>query len=88
MNPQVWSVRNRNRPKNCVFIGRPSKWGNPYRLGRDGGRELAIDRYRAYILRTPKLLAAVKTELRGKHLVCFCSPRPCHGDVLLEIANT
>lgn len=86
MKPKVWNVRDPKRPKDCVFIGRPSKWGNPYVIGRDGGRELVIDRYRHYILNSP-LLGDVLRELRGKHLVCFCAPLPCHGDVLLEIAN-
>lgn len=27
-------------------------------------------------------------ELRGKNIACYCEARtPCHGDVLLEIAN-
>jgi hypothetical protein len=84
--PKVWNIRNPQRPNDAVYIGRPSKWGNPYVIGRDGSRELVIARYRDYILKSP-LLGAVLKELRGKHLVCFCAPLPCHGDVLLEIAN-
>jgi ribosomal protein L34 len=31
---------------------------------------------------------SIKSELRGKHLACFCPlDQPCHADVLLEIAN-
>jgi hypothetical protein len=27
-------------------------------------------------------------DLRGKDLLCFCPvPGPCHGDVLIELAN-
>jgi hypothetical protein len=26
-------------------------------------------------------------ELRGRDLVCWCAPLPCHGDVLLELAS-
>jgi len=67
-----------------VFIGRPSKWGNPFVIGRDGTREEVIEKYRAYILKKPELLACL-VELKGKTLGCFCKPLPCHGDVLVEL---
>ena len=34
----------------------------------------------------PGLLEEIR-KLKGKNLVCFCSPKPCHGDVILELAN-
>lgn len=74
-------------PAGSVFIGRPSKWGNPFVIGRDGDRAAVIARYRQWLVLQPALYVAVRTELRGRDLVCFCHPLPCHGDVLLEIAN-
>jgi len=53
-----------------VYVGRPSKWGNPFAIGRDGTRDEVIAKYRAWIVRQPALMAALG-ELRGKHLVCF-----------------
>jgi hypothetical protein len=70
-----------------VYIGRPSKWGNPYVIGRDGSRAEVIAKYRAYILRTPALVAALP-ELKGKTLGCWCSPQACHGDVLVQLSNS
>ncbi len=70
-----------------VYIGRPSKWGNPFQIGVDGDRDTVVEKYKNYLLGNQSLLSAVKAELKGKNLVCFCSPKPCHGDVLLEIAN-
>ena len=67
-----------------VVIGRPSKWGNPFKIGRDGTREEVVVAYRDYIARRPDLLAALP-ELRGKVLGCWCKPAACHGDVLLEL---
>jgi len=30
----------------------------------------------------------IKRELKGYNLACFCGlDQPCHGDVLLDIAN-
>lgn len=74
-------------PPGAVYIGRPSKWGNPFVIGRDGSRDEVIAKYRAWLDTHPELVAAARRELAGKDLVCFCSPQPCHGDVLIEVAN-
>ena len=67
-----------------VYIGRPSKWGNPFEIGKDGTREEVIEKYRQYLNSRPDLLSSWK-ELEGKILGCWCSPKPCHGDVLVEM---
>jgi hypothetical protein len=77
-----------------VYIGRESKWGNPYTHKKSAfkdvvmvaTREEAIARYREYIKSKPELMAALK-ELKGKRLGCFCKPLSCHGDVLAELAD-
>jgi len=76
-----------------VYIGRGSKWGNPY-SHRNGTlakyvvetREEAIQKYEEYLLGNQDLLSAI-SELRGKTLGCWCKPKSCHGDVLLKYAN-
>jgi hypothetical protein len=70
-----------------VYIGRPSKWGNPFQLHQDGSRSQVIEMYRVWLNSQPELVAEVKKELRGKVLGCWCSPRACHGDILTEVAN-
>lgn len=67
-----------------VYIGRPGKWGNPFCVGEDGTREEVISKYKEYILSRPKLLAQLH-ELKDKVLGCWCKPKPCHGDVLVEL---
>lgn len=74
-------------PKGAVYIGRPSKWGNPFAIGKDGDRDEVIAKYRQWLLARPDIMEAAKLELAGKDLVCFCAPKACHGDVLLEVAN-
>jgi hypothetical protein len=69
-----------------VYIGRPSKWGNPFVVGRDGAREQVIARYEQWLLTQPHLIAALG-ELTGKILACWCAPQPCHGDVLARLAD-
>lgn len=74
-------------------MGRPTKWGNPYsHLPGKGtievkNRDEAVAAYTNYLMDNPKLLQAVRKELRGKDLVCWCAPLTCHADVLLEFAN-
>ena len=79
-----------------VYIGRPSKWGNPIKLTKDtvDERRQVIAAYRSLIesgylseVLGPKWREVIKTQLGGKVLGCWCAPKPCHGDVLLEIAN-
>lgn len=67
-----------------VFIGRPSKWGNPYKIGLDGDRAAVIAKYREWLRQHPTL---DPRELRGKVLACYCAPLPCHGDVLAAFAD-
>jgi hypothetical protein len=85
--PKVLNRSKDNIPAGSVFIGRPSKWGNPFIIGKDGTRTAVIDKYKNWIMNQPELLNDIKKELKGKDLVCYCSPKKCHGDILLEIAN-
>lgn len=79
-----------------VYIGRPSKWGNPFtHLQHLGGplvivdtRDEAVARYEEWLIEQPELVAAAKMELKGKVLGCHCAPLSCHGDILLKVANS
>ena len=69
-----------------VYIGRPSKWGNPFVIGQDGDRQEVVAKYEEWIKTQPHLLACLH-ELKGKTLGCYCSPLACHGDVLARLAD-
>jgi hypothetical protein len=72
-------------PPNTVYVGRQTKWGNPFIIAKCGSREEAIRRFRVLVD-----LGLVRDidQLRGKDLACWCPlDEPCHADVLLEIAN-
>jgi hypothetical protein len=86
--PKVLNKHIDGVPAGAVYIGRPSKWGNPFEIGKDGTREEVVEKYRAWITQQPELVAQARLELRGRNLVCFCAPKACHGDVLLGIANS
>ena len=75
------------RERYDVYIGRPSKWGNPFHLSAECDRRAVIAQYREWLMGQPILIAAARRELRGKVLGCWCAPRACHGDVLAEVAD-
>lgn len=99
--PKVLNLRDTGYkvPDGAVYVGRGnsrygllnSKWGNPFKVSGkttliSGSREDVVKRYRLHLLTHPTLKDDLH-ELRGKDLVCWCAPFPCHADVLLRLAN-
>lgn len=106
------------KPEGAVYVGRGSRWGNPYRLHHGPGHEAAdaaeaVRRYRRWLTdplkaghmglhvhsnlpsyqgvpyRTRPSIEEIREALAGCDLLCWCPlDRPCHADVLLEIANS
>lgn len=74
------------KEKYDIYVGRPSKWGNPFVIGKDGTREEILVKFREWILQQPKLLEDL-IELKGKIIACWCKPNDCHGDILAELAD-
>lgn len=85
--PRVYNRRYSGVPDEAVPIERGTDWGNPFRVNTAGSRAKAIAQFREWVDSQPEYRQKIKNELRGKDLVCCCKPKPCHGDVLLEIAN-
>ncbi len=91
--PAVFNVRSGQVPDDAIYIGRGSKWGNPFRIGEmyningthfdNASREEVI---KLYVYWFPAHLRASLPELVGKNLVCYCAPLPCHGDWLHQEA--
>ena len=86
--------KNKPLPENTVYIGRGSKWGNPYShmTGtkaefKVNTREEAIDRYREYLSSNRDLMESLH-EIKGKNLLCYCSPKQCHGNILIEVLES
>lgn len=74
------------RERHHVYIGRPSKWGNPFVVGKHDRRGECIERYEQWLREQDEMIDALD-ELRGLVLGCWCAPRACHGDVLVRLAN-
>lgn len=93
--PSVFNRRHADAPPDAVYVGRPTKWGNPF--SHQHGtlaefevktREEAVANYEEWLRRErPDLIYNARIELKGKDLVCWCAPKACHADILLRIAN-
>ena len=85
-------------PEGAVYVGRPTKWGNPWRAGdfrhltgpKAGQLMDAADAVASYrrVVKLSVIPEMARAELAGKDLACWCPlSSPCHADVLLELAN-
>lgn len=79
-------------PPNTIYVGRPTRWGNPYVVGVNASAKGCVTIYREnwerHIADEPAALDRLRAALGGKDLACWCSlDQPCHVDVLLELAN-
>lgn len=73
-------------PPNTVYVGRPTRWGNPFQITPETNREEAVELYSRFISSLEKIW--IRKDLRGKNLACFCPLNvACHADILLKIAN-
>jgi len=89
--PSVLNKRRDAIPKGAVYIGRPSKYGNPFsHLPGKGShrvptREDAVGAYRVWLEHRLWEQPDFLDDLKGASaLVCWCSPLECHGDVIQE----
>ena len=92
---KVLNRRTDDIPADAAYVGRPTKWGNPFLVNdpllpqgssKTTKHQMVVKEYRRYLLENEKLMSQL-SELKGKDLACWCSPLPCHADVLLELAN-
>ena len=72
----------------AIIVTRPSRWGNPFTADAFGA-EGAVQRFERMIRRQLSIDPHLLDDLRGKDLACWCpiGESPCHGDVLLKLAN-
>lgn len=73
-------------PAGAVYIGRGTRFGNPFRIGEAGDRATVIAKHEAW-LKTQDDIHERLDALRGRDLVCFCAPLGCHGDLYLKLSR-
>lgn len=81
-------------PPNTVYVGRPTRWGNPYELRDEARRQEALLYYETWLQNRLKFEPRFLEPLRGKDLACWCpledkngNPVPCHADILLKFVE-
>jgi hypothetical protein len=95
--PKVWNKRDPQVPPDAVYVGRPTKWGNPFTHVRNRStiarwrvesRDEAITKFIVWVLQPHQagLRAAARQELRDRDLICWCAPLPCHAHTWMIIA--
>lgn len=91
----VHNLQNEKMLEGDVYIGRGSIFGNPFTHIKHKKtkaefivetRQQAIENFRQYILNKPELIAEIQ-HLRNKRLFCYCKPKLCHGDVIVELLH-
>jgi len=71
-------------PEGALFIGRPSRYGNPFKVS-EYGRAEALSKYSDFL----SALIADKPDflkpLVGSDVACYCNLEDeCHGDIIIR----
>lgn len=81
-------------PDGAVYVGRPTIYGNPFRIGPDGARDKVIEKFSEYFhhrMKTDARFRGALEKLRNAEaLACWCAPLPCHADIIaawLEVSG-
>lgn len=91
----VHNLRTEHKTDTDIYIGRGSIYGNPFTHIKNketkaqfvvNTRKEALEKYREYVLQNPELLAKLSL-LKNKRLFCFCKPKSCHGDIIVELLH-
>jgi DNA polymerase-1 len=83
--PNIFPAKHAAQHPSAALVQRPTKWGNPFVIGRDGTREEVVAKHAAWVVKQPWLMSSL-WEISGKDLLC-CAERPCHAETLLVLAN-
>ena len=67
--------------------GADGRWGNWHKIEGGVSREEAVARFRTDLLSDWGMSRAVRANLKGEILGCWCAPKACHAYSLAEVAN-
>lgn len=104
IRPKYQNLKEWIEDKNNEYIGRngivfidkerypkiASIWCNPYKIGKDGDRDMVIEKYEKYIkdkIEKDDNMRIKLLELKDKTLGCWCYPEKCHGDILIKLIS-
>lgn len=85
--PKIWNMRKLPIPPDAVRVDRSTKWGNPFVMHTESERDEVCQKFEDFVEANPGIKDAIRAELRGKDLACWCHPKNCHARTLMRIAN-
>lgn len=91
MKTTVIHIKHASNTATEVNVMRPSKYGNPYVIGKDGSRDDVISAFNRLWYSNDRAAKTLRDdalqELKGKKLVCCCHPLQCHANVIADYVN-
>jgi len=87
---KVVNVKDYKR-KQYTLIDRTTCFGNPFVIGKHGGRKQVLELFKMYFewrIKHDKYFRFQVEELKGKTLACWCKPLACHGDIIAEYLDS
>ena len=73
------------KSKYDIYIGRPTVYGNPFIIGKDGNREEVIRKFEEHARNNQSLLHFISLLHKDAILGCWCAPEKCHGDIIIKL---
>lgn len=78
------------------YIGRPTVLSNPFIITKNQHRHTTIDRYAIWlkdaikhnapeVLTELERLFSILKDKQKLNLICWCSPKLCHGDIIKQV---
>lgn len=82
-------VRHRTRAaRGAVNVDRRSRWGNPFQISPAHDRDDVVSRHAEWmwgrLADGDREFLRELASLHGKKLACWCAPKRCHADNLVE----
>lgn len=75
------------RQRYDIYIGRPSIFGNPFEIEKDGDRLEVINKFKDYFyqkINNDLQFKKAVDKLKGKVLGCWCYPKDCHARIIID----
>ena len=87
--PKIWNAHDKANPppRDAVLVDRRTKWGNPFVMRGEAQRNAVCQKFEDFVKAHQSIEGAIRAELHGKDLVCWCAPKRCHAETLMRIAN-
>jgi Domain of unknown function (DUF4326) len=85
--PNIFNKRSDKPPASAILVDRTTRWGNPFKMENEAERDAVCNMFENYAIARANDDSTWLISLRGKDLICWCSPKRCHAETLRRLAN-